>query len=228
MGNNLGFTQARGKRRGARPDRPADGRAARAVILFGDVRREPERGLLAADKFDIDLGQQLGVEKRAVLGAPAVVDPIARAERIERIRTGRMAPPGELQRIEHLLVADRRQAEALELHVDEAHVERRIVDDQRRIPDEIHEIVGEVGEEGLVGQKFLGQAVDVEGLRRHVALWIDVDVIGLARGNVVHQLDAADLHQPVAAARVKAGRFGIEHDLAHIEVLWVGAVRGAA
>ncbi len=31
--------------------------------------REAEIGLLAADQLDIDLGQDLGVEERAVLGA---------------------------------------------------------------------------------------------------------------------------------------------------------------
>ena len=37
-----------------------------------------------------------------------------------------------------------------------------------------------------------------EGLARHVALGIEVDVVGLAGRDVVDQLDAADLDQPVA------------------------------
>ena len=77
-----------------------------------------------------------------------------------------------------------------------------VVNDQRRIIDEIHEVLGEFGEERLVGQEFLRQAVHVEGLLRHVAFGIDVDVIELAGRNVVDQFNATDFHQPVAAARV--------------------------
>ena len=49
----------------------------------------------------------------------------------------------------------------------------------------------------------------------HVALGIDVAVKLAARGDAVHELDAADLDQAVAALGVKAGGFGVEDDLAH-------------
>ena len=39
------------------------------------LRRKIEAHLLAADELDIDLGQDLGVEERSVLGALGVVDP---------------------------------------------------------------------------------------------------------------------------------------------------------
>ena len=50
---------------------------------------------------------------------------------------------------------------------------------------------------------------------RHVALRIDVLMIGLAGGDVVEHFDTADLDQPVAVDRIKTGGFGIEDDFAH-------------
>jgi hypothetical protein len=40
-------------------------------------------------------------------------------------------------------------------------------------------------------------------------------MIGLAGRHVIEHLDAADLDQPIAAQRVKAGGFGIKNDFAH-------------
>ena len=54
-----------------------------------------------------------------------------------------------------------------------------------------------------------------EGAGGHVALGIDIAMKGLAGGKAVHQLDAADLDDPVALQRIEAGGFGIEDDLAH-------------
>ena len=50
---------------------------------------------------------------------------------------------------------------------------------------------------------------------RHVALGIDIDVVALAGRHPVENFDAADLDQPIAAQRVKAGGFGIKNDFAH-------------
>ena len=68
---------------------------------------------------------------------------------------------------------------------------------------------------GLSRRNSVGQAVHRDRALRHVALGIDVDVEGAAGRQVVHQLDAADLDQPVAAQRVEPGRLGVEDDLAH-------------
>ena len=50
------------------------------------VQGQAEIGLLAADELDIDFGQDFSVEERPVTGAAGIVDPIARAERIEAVR----------------------------------------------------------------------------------------------------------------------------------------------
>jgi hypothetical protein len=111
---------------------------------------------------------------------------------------------------------DRGAAAAIELRIDEARVEARIVDDERRIADEGEQVVDDIGEQRLVGEEFGREAVHPEGLLGHVALRIDVTVKRLPGRNRVEQLDAADLNQPIAAQGIEAGRFGIEHDLAHI------------
>ena len=50
-----------------------------------------------------------------------------------------------------------------------------------RIADEVQEFLGDGREDRLVLQESRGQAMHRFGLRRHVALGIDVDVEGPAR-----------------------------------------------
>ena len=49
-----------------------------------------------------------------------------------------------------------------------------IVDDQRRVAEESDQVVGRFGKERLVLEELLDQAVNREGLRRHVALGIEI------------------------------------------------------
>ena len=67
MRRPVGFADARRQRRIAfAPRDHAIAVAGTAHAAFG----EPELRLARADQFQIDLGQDLGVEQRAVLGAP--------------------------------------------------------------------------------------------------------------------------------------------------------------
>ena len=95
------------------------------------------------------------------------------------------------------------------------HVEGGVVDHQRGVADEGDEIRGDVIEQRLVGQEFRTQPVDGKGLRRHVAFGVEIDVEALAGGEVVDQLDAADLDQPVTLLRLEARGFGVENDFTH-------------
>ena len=52
---------------------------------------------------------------------------------------------------------------ALQLGIDEFDVEAGIVDHERRIAEEFQELVRDVGEQRLVGEKFVGQAVHALG-----------------------------------------------------------------
>ena len=126
-----------------------------------------------------------------------------------------MAAAGERQGVGEAAVGKRRMAGPLEFHVDETAVERGIVRHQPAVGDEFEERAGNGGKDGFVAQKGVAQAMDRLGIGRHGAFGIDVFVERAPGGNVIQQLDAADLHQPVAGGRIQAGRFGIEHDLAH-------------
>src|SRR5215475_14958271 len=54
-----------------------------------------------------------------------------------------------------------------------------------------------------------------EGFRRHVAVRVEIAVEHAASRKPIHQLDAADLDHAMALQRVKPGRLGVEHNLAH-------------
>ena len=89
------------------------------------------------------------------------------------------------------------------------------MNDERRVADELQELLHDFREQRLAGEKFAGQAVHGKRFRRHVALGIDVAVKRLPRRHAVEDLDAADFDEPVAAQRIEAGGFGIENDFAH-------------
>src|SRR5262249_56184395 len=90
---------------------------------------EGEGGLAPAQQLEIDRGEELAVEQRAVLGARREVDLEAAAERVEAGRRAGEAAPGQAQRIFGRPV-ERRPPEALQLGVEEAQVELGVVDDE--------------------------------------------------------------------------------------------------
>ncbi len=57
--------------------------------------------------------------------------------------------------------------------IDEFEIEARIVDDERPRRRGIRGILHHLGEFRLVGEEFVGQAVDARGLRRHLPLGIE-------------------------------------------------------
>ncbi len=63
-----------------------------------------------------------------------------------------------------------------ELHVDEAHVEGRVVDDQLGTFDELEEAVGDLGEARLVGDVIIGDAVDRDGALVDLPIRVEVDM----------------------------------------------------
>ena len=160
--------------------------------------RKAELRLARADQLQIDLGQDLGIEQRAMLGAARIVDAIARAQIVEPVRPRRVLAAGQQQRIDQPFARDRRPLHALELGNQEAVIEAGIVDHQRRVADENQEIVDDVGKARLVLQERRRQPVDGEGFRRHLALRVEIAVEGRAGRDPVEQLDAAELDQAMA------------------------------
>src|SRR5262249_43680186 len=104
---------------------------------------------------------------------------------------------------------------ALELGIEEGEIEQRVMRNKRRVADERDQVLDDLGEKRLVLEKLARQAVDGDGLGRHVALGIDVAMKGLSARNAIDELDAAELHQSMALEGIKPRRFGIEHDFAH-------------
>ena len=170
---------------------------------------------MRASQLDVDLGEQLGIEQRAMLATPRVVDVIARAQIVEPIGRPRMPAPSQQQRVDQPVAGNQRFADPLEFGIEEGGIERRIVNDERRLTHESEEIVGDLGEGRLVLQELSREPVHLEGGRRHVAFGIDVAVKGLAGRDAVEQLDAADFHHPIARQGIEPSGLGVENDLSH-------------
>src|SRR5258708_10798935 len=114
---------------------------------------EFEASRATADQLEIDSGEQLAVEQRAVLGPRREIDLEAPAQRIQaRLRPGK-TPAGERERILDG-AAQGLLAEPAQLGIDEFEVELGIVNDQPSVADEIQELVGDRGKGGMLGEKF--------------------------------------------------------------------------
>src|SRR5438874_651945 len=81
--------------------------------------------------------QKLGIEQRAVFGAAGIVDRIARAQIVKTVRHAGMLAPRQQQRVDQPVTGDWRPFDAVEFGVDEADIERGVVNYQRRIGDEL-------------------------------------------------------------------------------------------
>ena len=90
---------------------------------------------------------------------------------------------------------------------------------QRRIADELQELIGNFGELAMLHQKVARQPVHAHDFIRHAAFGVEIDVILAAGALEIEQLDAADFDDAVAefdleVVRKNAGGFRIEHDFA--------------
>src|SRR5690349_16567775 len=177
-------------------------------LRFGDAHGtrlgdEAETDLAASGQLDIDLRQQLRVEECAVLHALAAVDPEANAERIEAVLGAGMPGPRQRQRIDHPAQRHAGPAGALELEIQKAKVEGRIVGDERRILDEVEELVRLLRKARFVRQEQVAEPVHFLRFERHVALGIEVGMEVPPSLDPVEDLDAADLDHPIAAGWVE-------------------------
>src|SRR5688572_18034277 len=176
---------------------------------------EREADLPAAGELDIDLREQLGVEQRAVQHTVAAVDAVTHVQRVERMLGARMAAACEHQRVDHPLEPDGGMAAGVELPVEEAEIELRVVGDEGGVTDELEQIDHVLVEALLVGEEGVAEPVDPLGLDRHRPVGIEIGVERAAGRDAVDQLDTADLDQPVTGRGIEAGGFGVEDDLAH-------------
>ncbi|CRR36568.1 hypothetical protein PAERUG_E16_London_17_VIM_2_04_14_05141 [Pseudomonas aeruginosa] len=214
----VGAQHRGGDPRRIEPTDRADHRPA-AAVAFRAAAGQRQAGLAAGHR-QVDVGEDLGVEQRAVQVAAGVVHAVALAQRIEVVALARMALAGHQQGIQHRAVLGHVRAVLLaqqgELVVDEADIERRVVDDQLGAADEFEEIVGDLAEARLVLQVFVGDAVDGDRPFVDLAIGLQVDV-EVATGQAAPlQLDTADLDDPVTIGHRHAGGFGIQYDATHL------------
>src|SRR5579872_63189 len=106
-----------------------------------------------------------------------------------------MLAPGQKQRVDEPLSQNGRPVEPVEFGIDEADIERGVVNHQRRFADEGQEFVDLLGEQRLGGEEFIGETVDGKGLRRDVALGIEITMEGLSGRHAVEDLDTADFNK---------------------------------
>ncbi len=118
--------------------------------------RKNELRLPGADQLDIDLGQKLGIEQRAVLGAPRIVDRITQAEIVEPVGAAGMLAARDKKRIDDALAAHRGAAGALQFGVEEAEIEHGIMGDQLGVAEKSDQLVDLVGEQRLILEELAG------------------------------------------------------------------------
>src|SRR5437868_12930042 len=87
--------------------------------------------------------------------------------------------------------------------------------DQRRIPEEVEQLFGLVGEQRLVRHEGVAQTVYHLRFERHVPLGVEISVIVTAGLDSIDDLDTADLDHAIAAHRVEARGFRVEDDFSH-------------
>ena len=133
-------------------------------------------------------------------GTAGVVDIVALAQGIQAVALARVQVARHLQRIQHGAVVDEAvlAAHQGEFVVDEADVERRVVNDQFRARHEGQEIVDHVLESRLVGEEFPADAVHFERAVLDLAAGVQVLVVPVLADAPVDQFDAADFNDPVS------------------------------
>ena len=97
MGSFNFLAQAGRKCRGALPGL---GCACAKAHVGAALAVEAERGLAFAQQFDVDAGEQQGIQQRAMLCALREINTVALAQRIQTIGTRRVTPPRQYQSID--------------------------------------------------------------------------------------------------------------------------------
>ena len=190
------------------------GRAVGCGHRLRPLARKQQIGLTGPQHLDIDVGQELAVDQGAVLVAHGGVDAIALAQGVEARLGAWVLAPRHGERIDDPAHRYRSELETGQFVIEEIDIEIGVVDHERRVADEIHEVARELVKTRLVPEELGRDAMHLEGAFRHVAVGIEVGVPLAARGKPVDQLQATDLDDPVASLGIKPRRFRVQYDLA--------------
>lgn len=174
-----------------------------------------QAGFLSARHAQIDFGQQFGIQQSAVQGTVRVVDLVAVTQRIQIVLLAGMQVLGHFQGIENRVV-QQRQTGQCQFGIEEAHIERRVVDDQFSAGDEFKQGRCDLDELRLVLQTIQRQAVHGGCAFVDLTFGIDVAVEGASRDLAPVQLDGGDFDDAVALLGVQSGRFRIQYNLSHV------------
>src|SRR5204862_1532332 len=173
---------------------------------------------LAARHREIDLGQDLRVEQRAVELTLAVVDAVALRKRVQAVALPRMQPARETKRVEHAAALTHvlgQSRQAAQLVVQELHVELGVVNHELGACHEREKLLRHFGELRLRGEKLVLDAVHLERAAIDFALGVDVAVEAVGRDTPVHELDAAELDDAMPCCGLEPSSFRVENDLTH-------------
>ena len=183
----------------------------------GIVRTIPSQGQvgLPASHGQPDVGKNLGVQQGAVQIAAGVIDPIALAQRVEAVALARVPLTRHQQGIEHRAVVGDLGAVTLpeqgELVVDEADIERRVVNHQLRVADDLEKLVGDITEARLVSEKLVGDPVNRHCALIDLAIRLQIDMEMPPGKTPADHLDAANFNHSVTIGHRHACRFGIQN-----------------
>ena len=160
------------------------------------------------------LGEDERVKKCAVEGSVDVVEFVGAGEVVKGWRAAGMFGLIERHRVDHGgVVFDVPAADALELHVEELHVELGVVNEEDLPLDHVDEVVGDLFEGGLRAQEFVRDPVHLRHFFVHVEAGIDValKVALLLRIDFAPvDDDDADFNDAVAVFDAHARRFRVE------------------
>ncbi len=107
------------------------------------------------------------------------------------------------------------EGDARELRVQESHIERRVVDDEFRVADELQELHVHLRKGRLLRQPLARQSVHLNRALVDVALGIQILMEGAAGEAPVEELHATDFDDAVLLLDLEPRGFRIENDLAH-------------
>src|SRR5262249_24787378 len=169
---------------------------------------EIEPGLTTAEQLEIDGCQQTTIDLGAMLDAARKVEAKTATQCMEGSRGSRKTAVRHRKRI-NIPRRNRLTLQAGQLRVQKGQVELGVMNHQGVRADEAEKLVQDGRKRRLARKKFGCQAVDGKSILRHVALGIGVPAKTPPGRDMLNQLDAGDLDDPMPIARIETSRFGI-------------------
>jgi hypothetical protein len=169
--------------------------------------------------------RELGVEQRTMQLAVRIGDPIAFAQRIERVALAGMQVARDPKGVDDArdMITEPAPRDAGQFGVEERLVERGVVDQDLGTGHEGQQRFGDLREPGFVAQPIVGDAMHGHRPLIDRPLGIHVEVERAAGAAAVDDLQATDLDDPVSILHRESGGLGIQDDLSQARLLMLHA-----